>query len=244
MKEFTGEAMVAKRGGIAGALLQNPFMGDILSSVEYVAHKNQGRIDRYGYWGLIVFVWIPFMASGVLVGAMVAPLTLTVLNEAFRITPTYCAAHPPANDPTCKYALEAPQAEIIGTLIEGLFGGSVNYPMLALGALIAAIIIWRGLPVMSVAIGMYLPIYLSATIFLGGILNHLVVRSAHYRIDGTLAGVPSDAAAKAGESISSRGLLLSAGMIAGEALMGVLVAFCIREVLPEIDLVAPRVRER
>lgn len=70
VKEYTGEAMVAKMGGIAGALLQNPFMGDILSSVEYVAHKNQGRIDRYGYWGLIVFVWIPFMASGVLVGAM------------------------------------------------------------------------------------------------------------------------------------------------------------------------------
>ena len=51
-------------------LYQNPFMGDILSSVEYVAHKNQDRIDKYGYWGLIVFVWIPFMASGVLVGAM------------------------------------------------------------------------------------------------------------------------------------------------------------------------------
>lgn len=68
--ELTGEAMVARRGGIPGALLQNPFMGDILSSVEYVAHKNRSRIDRYGFWGLIVFVWIPFMASGVLVGAM------------------------------------------------------------------------------------------------------------------------------------------------------------------------------
>ncbi len=66
----SGEAMVAKRGGIPGALLQNPFMGDILSSVEYVAHKNRKRIDKYGFWGLIVFVWIPFMASGVLVGAM------------------------------------------------------------------------------------------------------------------------------------------------------------------------------
>jgi len=69
-EEHTGEAMVAKRDGIPGALLQNPFMGDILSSVEYVAHKNRKRIDKYGFWGLIVFVWIPFMASGVLVGAM------------------------------------------------------------------------------------------------------------------------------------------------------------------------------
>ncbi|MBJ29348.1 MAG: hypothetical protein CMB61_04745 [Euryarchaeota archaeon] len=69
-EDLSGEAMVARRGGIPGALLQNPFMGDILSSVEYVAHKNRSRIDRYGFWGLIVFVWIPFMASGVLVGAM------------------------------------------------------------------------------------------------------------------------------------------------------------------------------
>ncbi len=69
-EELVGEAMVAKQGGITGALLQNPFMGDILSSVEYVAHKNRTRIDKYGFWGLIVFVWIPFMASGVLVGAM------------------------------------------------------------------------------------------------------------------------------------------------------------------------------
>ena len=69
-EEHAGEAMVAKRDGIPGALLQNPFMGDILSSVEYVAQKNRKRIDKYGFWGLIVFVWIPFMASGVLVGAM------------------------------------------------------------------------------------------------------------------------------------------------------------------------------
>ena len=63
-QELTGEAMVAKRGGIPGALLQNPFMGDILSSVEYVAHKNRPRIDRYGFWGLIVSrIGIPNISS-------------------------------------------------------------------------------------------------------------------------------------------------------------------------------------
>ena len=68
--DLVGEAMVAKQAGLTGVLLQNQFMGDILSSVEYVAHSNRSRIDKYGFWGLIVFVWIPFMASGVLVGAM------------------------------------------------------------------------------------------------------------------------------------------------------------------------------
>jgi hypothetical protein len=54
--EYAGQALVARQGGITGALLQNPFMGDILSSVEYVAHKNRSRIDKYGFWGLIVCV--------------------------------------------------------------------------------------------------------------------------------------------------------------------------------------------
>ena len=67
---LTGQAFVAKQEGIAGTLLQSRFAADILSSVEYVAHKNRDRIDRWGFWGLILFVWIPFMASGVLVGAM------------------------------------------------------------------------------------------------------------------------------------------------------------------------------
>ena len=64
------EAFVAKQEGITGTLLQNEFVADILSSVEFIAHQNRKRIDRYGCFGLIVFVWIPFMASGVLVGAM------------------------------------------------------------------------------------------------------------------------------------------------------------------------------
>ena len=172
---------------------------------------------------------------GVIVGAIVAPLTLTVLNEAFRITPTHCAANPHP-EWGCSKVLEAPQAEIIGTLIEGLFGGTVNYPMLFLGIVVAAIIIgsrWYlgkngpSLPIMSIAIGMYLPFYLSSTIFLGGILNHLVTRTTHLRVDGTLKGEPSQSAVTSGKELISRGTLLSAGLIAGEALMGVLIAVLI-----------------
>ena len=41
-----------------------------LSTVEYTANEKREMINKWGFWGLIVFVWIPFMASGVLVGAM------------------------------------------------------------------------------------------------------------------------------------------------------------------------------
>jgi len=167
----------------------------------------------------------------VLTGAVMAPLTLVVLNDAYRITKSYCETNPVKfyadGTPNCSSALDAPQAEIIGTLIEGIFGGTVNYPMLGLGVLIAVLIIWKNLPVMSVAIGMYLPFYLSATIFVGGLLSHFVLRTVHLRVDGTLSGVPTEDASEQATNVSKRGLLLSAGMIAGEALMGVVVAMFI-----------------
>jgi hypothetical protein len=85
--EHKGQAYVARQDGLAGTLLQNQFMGDILSSVEYVAQENRAKIDRWGFFGLIVFVWIPFMASGVLVGAMMGLVArmpfLRVLTACF-----------------------------------------------------------------------------------------------------------------------------------------------------------------
>jgi len=85
--EHQGQAIVARQDGLAGTILQSQFMGDILSSVEYVAHENRDKIDRWGFFGLIVFVWIPFMASGVLVGAMMGLVArmpfLRVLTACF-----------------------------------------------------------------------------------------------------------------------------------------------------------------
>ena len=85
--EHQGQAFVARQEGLAGTILQSQFMGDILSSVEYVAHENRAKIDRWGFFGLIVFVWIPFMASGVLVGAMMGLVArmpfLRVLTACF-----------------------------------------------------------------------------------------------------------------------------------------------------------------
>ena len=205
-------SVVAVNAAIAGDVMQDLKTGHLIGATPW-----RQQIAEIG---------------GVITGAVVTPLTLQVLNNAFRITTTHCMENPPESDPTCKDALPAPQADIIGTLIEGIFGGTVNYPMLALGVLIAILIIWKGLPVMSVAIGMYLPVYLSATIFLGGLLSYFVLRSAHLRIDGTLSGDPSPDAITAGKEISSKGLLLSAGMIAGEALMGVIVAIFIMADIP------------
>lgn len=68
-------AAVARQDGFAGRVLQTKFFGDMLSTVEYTAQEKREFINKWGFWGLIVFVWIPFMASGVLVGAVLGMLS-------------------------------------------------------------------------------------------------------------------------------------------------------------------------
>ena len=68
-------AAVAKQDGLGGRVLQTKLFGDILSTVEYTANEKREMINKWGFWRLIVFVWIPFMASGVLVGAMLGLLS-------------------------------------------------------------------------------------------------------------------------------------------------------------------------
>jgi hypothetical protein len=78
---------VAKQDGFGGKMLQTKLLGDTLSTVEYMANEKREMINKWGFWGLIVFVWIPFMASGVLVGAMLGLLSrmnfMRVLSATF-----------------------------------------------------------------------------------------------------------------------------------------------------------------
>ena len=164
---------------------------------------------------------------GVTVGALVIGPVLSLLHDAFRITKTACIENPLPNDPECKNALFAPQAELIGAIVEGAFGGNMNLPMVFLGAAIAIILIRLAMPVMSVAIGIYLPLYLSMPIMAGGIISHVLLSSARLRIDGTLEGEPSKEASVAVKEVQDKGVLIGAGFIAGESLMGVVLAIFI-----------------
>ena len=102
------------------------------------------------------------------------------------------------------------------------------------GAVLAFVLILIGLPVLPVAIGIYLPFTLSTPIFCGGIVRMVTNRVISKKYgsadeeeisDWELAIKQTDVKPK--EKIIRTGLLLTAGLIAGEALMGVLVAFLI-----------------
>lgn len=173
---------------------------------------------------------------GVTVGAIVIGPVLSILHDAFQISKTACGK---TNDAlieqgvntnelyNCDDALFAPQAELIGAIVRGAFGGDINLPMVLLGAVIAVILIRLAMPVMSVAIGIYLPLYLSVPIMAGGIISHILLSSARLRIDGTLDGEASEEATFAIKEVQDKGVLIGAGFIAGESLMGVLLAIFI-----------------
>jgi putative OPT family oligopeptide transporter len=155
------------------------------------------------------------LAIGAASSALVMAPVLNLLLKAYGIgvpTPT----HP---DP-----LLAPQATLMASVAKGMFGGALPWDMVAIGAVIgAAIIAWdlwlekRGAtfraPVLAVAVGIYLPLELSVPIFAGGLIAHLVERRLG------LAGAPDD-----GERAKRNGMLFAAGLITGEALMGIFIA--------------------
>lgn len=122
-------------------------------------------------------------------------------------------------------ALAAPQANLMASVAKGMFGGELPWNFIAIGAAVGAVIIaldsWlkaRGshfrVPVLGAAIGIYLPLELMVPIFLGGLLSHLVER--HHKVDA------QDEEAR--DRIHRPGTLFSAGLITGEALMGIIIA--------------------
>ncbi len=177
---------------------------------------------------------------GVITGAFVIGPTIALLHKAFQISSTACIAtnerivagvQEPIDTPdgfyNCNDALFAPQAELIGAIVKGAFAGDINLPMVFLGAALAVVLIRLSMPVMSVAIGIYLPLKLSVPIMLGGILSSLAIGSAYLRVDGTLDREPSKDAKQAAYEVESRGVLIGAGFIAGESILGVLIAVLI-----------------
>lgn len=106
--------------------------------------------------------------------------------------------------------LAAPQATLMKMIIEGVMENSLPWSLVIIGVCIAVIIEILGLPVLPVAIGIYLPIHLNACIMVGGLIRLFLDK-------------------KKGEeekkkAMISDGILFCSGMIAGEGLIGILLA--------------------
>lgn len=100
--------------------------------------------------------------------------------------------------------LPAPQATLMKIVVEGVMEGNLPWNLIMIGAAIAIAVEIMGVPALPFAVGMYLPIYLSAGIMLGGVVRFLIDKFA--------------------DKVSEKGILVSSGMIAGEGLVGIILA--------------------
>ena len=121
-------------------------------------------------------------------------------------------------------AIPAPQATLMKMIVEGVMDGNLPWALVFIGAFIAIAVEVIGISSLPVAIGLYLPLELSATIMLGGLIRLVVDKKK----------------AKAGEkenADSASGILFCSGMIAGEGLVGILLAiFAVVGIDSKIDL--------
>ena len=103
------------------------------------------------------------------------------------------------------------QAQLMKMIVEGIMGGNLPWGLVFVGVFLAICLEILRIPVMPFAIGLYLPIYLNATIMIGGIVRGLL---------DSRKGVDE----KTKTAQSTDGTLYCAGMIAGEGLVGILLA--------------------
>lgn len=108
--------------------------------------------------------------------------------------------------------IPAPQASLMKLVVEGVMGGTLPWTLIFCGAFIAVAVEVIGIPVLAFAIGLYLPIHLSAPIWVGGLVRWFIESKRKY-----------DSEEQKTKSIQS-GVLYCSGMIAGEGIVGILLA--------------------
>ncbi len=124
---------------------------------------------------------------GVLASATIVGWVLFLLDKAYTLG---------------SEALSAPQATLMSLVVKGVFGGTMPWVLILAGVFLAVFLELLRVPSISVAIGLYLPLELTSSIFLGGVTA---------RIFGQ----------------REKGILYTSGLIAGDALIGILIALLI-----------------
>ena len=131
---------------------------------------------------------------------------------------------------TGENGLAAPQANAMAKVIEPMMmGGATPWTLYIVGAVLAVILNWLGVPALAFCLGMFLPLHLNTPMLVGGLVSWAVNRSTK---DDELRRARND-----------RGTLISSGMIAGGALFGVFSAItimCGKELPTGGDELAPQ----
>ncbi|MEP1033327.1 oligopeptide transporter, OPT family [Ekhidna sp.] len=194
--------------GAAGAIL----IGAVVCCAAAIAGDNMQDLKAGHILGATPYKQQIMQVVGVVAGALVIPIILNILLIGNGIG---------APTPEQPDSLAAPQATLMMSVAQGIFSGGLPWNIIYVGAGIAIAIIIidqylksKGsgfrMPVLAVAVGLYLPFELDSSIFVGGVLAYFLTK-----------------ATKGNKNIergNNAGLLLASGLITGEALMGILGA--------------------
>jgi putative OPT family oligopeptide transporter len=128
---------------------------------------------------------------GVIIPALALGYTIYIMNEAYQI----------GSD-----QMPAPQAVLMSLIANGVINGDLPYSLVGIGVVIGLIIALLRVPILPFALGLYLPLSLSAATMVGGLVREIINRK------------------NSSELSQERGILLSSGLIAGDATTGVILA--------------------
>lgn len=153
------------------------------------------------------------------VASLAAAATLMLLDTAYGI----------GGD-----AVPAPQATLMRMIAEGIMTAELPWTLVFIGAAIAVFCYLANLPILAVALGIYLPIGLCSAIFAGGIVREVVERIMTYKNKGKNTKLNATSKVKdEGENgkgdnplldaAVEKGILLASGLVAGDALMGIVI---------------------
>jgi putative OPT family oligopeptide transporter len=134
---------------------------------------------------------------GIGLASLLAGVILKFFNQAYGIG---------------SQTLPAPQAGLMALIAEGVLSGTANWGMVLIGVTFGIVLILMDVPVLPFAVGIYLPVTLATPIFLGGALKYVITRYTERTDDETSV-----------EKATHHGRLVAAGLIAGEAIMGIVV---------------------
>ncbi len=133
---------------------------------------------------------------GVVASALVIGVVLSLLNNAYGFG---------------SKELPAPQATLMRLVIEGVMNGNLPWVLVFTGVGIGLVLELLRIPVLPVAVGLYLPIHLSTPIMVGGLVRGLLDRKKNLADETKEHKVRS-------------GVLYASGLVAGEGLIGILLA--------------------
>ncbi len=134
-----------------------------------------------------------FMFVALAVASFAAAGTLMMLNKAYGIG---------------SQAVPAPQATLMKMIVQGIMTSQLPWTLVAIGVALALFCFLVNIPILAVALGIYLPIGLTAAVCAGGIIRNLVERRAKESVK---------------DKAVDKGILLASGIVAGDALVGILV---------------------